>query len=364
MSPIACSTDAVDIVDIRQNDVEFSLVNEIYAGIDPPAGTKRSMPTMLLYNAEGLKLFEEITYLDEYYLTNAEIEVLQTHAKRIAERVPHNAQLLELGSGYIESPSKNNKHNANRCRNLRKIKILLDELDRTGKSVDYYALDLSLSELQRTFAEVSVDDFNHVGLHGLHGTYDDALAWLKDPQNRKRPTVILTLGSSIGNFDRSAAAEFLTQYSKLLGPSDMLVVGLDGCKDPERVHKAYNDSQGITRRFYENGLHHANTVLGYEAFKPDEWEVITGYDSIKGCHQAAYSPRTDVTINGIFLPKGERFGFEEAYKYSPEERDQLWRSAGLIHCAEFGNSSGDYRTFLSALNGLMTSDGVICASLG
>lgn len=325
MSPIACPTDAVDIVDIRQNDVEFSLVNEIYAGIDPPAGTKRSMPTMLLYNAEGLKLFEEITYLDEYYLTNAEIEVLQTHAKRIAERVPHNAQLLELGSG-----------------NLRKIKILLDELDRTGKSVDYYALDLSLSELQRTFAEVSVDDFNHVGLHGLHGTYDDALAWLKDPQNRKRPTVILTLGSSIGNFDRSAAAEFLTQYSKLLGPSDMLVVGLDGCKDPERVHKAYNDSQGITRRFYENGLRHANTVLGYEAFKPDEWEVITGYDSVKGCHQAAYSPRTDVTINGIFLPKGERFGFEEAYKYSPEERDQLWRSAGLIHCAEFGNSSGDY----------------------
>ncbi|KAL4893565.1 C-type lectin protein [Aspergillus ambiguus] len=331
MSPIACPTKKVDIADIRQDDVKFSLVNEIYAGIDPPPGTKRSMPTMLLYDTEGLKLFEEITYVDEYYLTNAEIDVLQTHAKRIAERVPDNAQLLELGSG-----------------NLRKIKILLEELDHVGKNIDYYALDLSLSELQRTFAEVSVDDFEHVGLHGLHGTYQDALSWLKDPQNRQRPTVILTMGSSMGNFDRTAAAEFLGRYTKLLGPSDMMVVGLDGCKDTERVHKAYNDSRGITRRFYENGLRNANTILGYEAFKLEEWDIVTEYDNIKGCHQAAYSPRNDVTINGVLLPKGERLGFEEAYKYGPEERDQLWRQAGLIHCAEFGNSSGDYHIHMLA----------------
>lgn len=105
MSPLAVSkhtpVDAVDIVDIRQNDVQFSLVNEIHAGIDPPAGTPPSMPTMLLYDAVGLKLFEDITFVEEYYLTNAEIEVLQTHARRIAERVPDNAQLLELGSGYV-----------------------------------------------------------------------------------------------------------------------------------------------------------------------------------------------------------------------------------------------------------------------
>lgn len=57
------------------------------------------MPTMLLYDAEGLKLFERITYLDEYYLTNAEIEVLTINARRLVERIPYDAQLLELGSG-------------------------------------------------------------------------------------------------------------------------------------------------------------------------------------------------------------------------------------------------------------------------
>ena len=90
----------VDIVDIRQNNVEFSLANDIEKCLSPPEGVPRSMPTMLLYDTEGLKLFERITYLDEYYLTNAEIEVLTTQAGRIVERIPNDAQLLELGSGY------------------------------------------------------------------------------------------------------------------------------------------------------------------------------------------------------------------------------------------------------------------------
>ncbi|KAK1142722.1 hypothetical protein N8T08_007353 [Aspergillus melleus] len=325
MSPLTFPTQTVDIADIRQNDVGFSLVNDIHKGLDPTVGSRRSMPTMLLYDSKGLNLFEEITYLDEYYPTNAEIEVLETHAKSIVERIPNNGQLLELGSG-----------------NLRKIEILLREFERQGKYVDYYALDLSLSELQRTFSEVSVEDYNHVGFHGLHGTYDDAVTWLNRPENRKRPTAILSMGSSMGNFDRLEAAQFLSQFAKILGPSDAMLIGLDGCKNPDKVFKAYNDSQGITQQFYENGLIHANRVLGHEAFKLDEWEIVTGYNAVEGHHEAFYSPKKDVTIDGILVPKGEKLIFEEAFKYGPEEREQLWRDANLIHGAEFGNSSDDY----------------------
>lgn len=64
------------------------------------------MPTMLLYDANGLKLFEKITYVKEYYLTNAEIEVLETNSRRIVERIPDNAQLLELGSGCVILPNQ------------------------------------------------------------------------------------------------------------------------------------------------------------------------------------------------------------------------------------------------------------------
>lgn len=48
-----------------------------------------------------MKIFEEITYLEEYYLTNAEIDVLQKYSERIVEHVPEGAQLIELGSGYV-----------------------------------------------------------------------------------------------------------------------------------------------------------------------------------------------------------------------------------------------------------------------
>ncbi|KAL2818181.1 hypothetical protein BDW59DRAFT_175252 [Aspergillus cavernicola] len=329
MSPVAVSSRSVDIVDIRQNDLKYSLVHEIQKGINPPDGTRRSMPTMLLYDTKGLKLFEQITFEEEYYLTNAEIEVLETHSRRLVERIPSNAQLLELGSG-----------------NLRKIEILLSEFERVGKPVDYYALDLSLSELQRTFSNVCVEEYRSVGFHGLHGTYDDALTWLSESENRSRPTVVLSMGSSLGNFSPSGAASFLAGFASLLKPSDMMVIGLDACDDPVKVYNAYNDSAGITRKFYENGLVHANRAFGSEVFRPDEWEIVTEYDAVDGRHQAFYVPKKDVIINDIFLKKGEKLIFEEAFKYSPKGREQLWHDAGLLEAAEFGSSTQDYHIHL------------------
>lgn len=105
MSPtLLRNVDTVEIVNIHQDDMEFSLVDDIYKNLDPPAGRQRTFPTLLLYDTKGLKLFEEITYLDEYYLTNTEIEILTKHAKRIVARIPENAQLVELGSGSVTRP--------------------------------------------------------------------------------------------------------------------------------------------------------------------------------------------------------------------------------------------------------------------
>jgi uncharacterized SAM-dependent methyltransferase len=74
---------------------------------------------------------------------------------------------------------------------------LLQALEAAGKDIDYYALDLSLTELKRTLEQVPA--FKHVKCHGLHGTYDDGLDWLKMPENILRPKCVMSLGSSIGN---------------------------------------------------------------------------------------------------------------------------------------------------------------------
>lgn len=88
-----------NIIDIRSDAAGIELKQLILEGLQPKDGEEKTLPTLLLYDNAGLKLFERITYLDEYYLTGDEIEVLEKHASQIAERIPDNSMVVELGSG-------------------------------------------------------------------------------------------------------------------------------------------------------------------------------------------------------------------------------------------------------------------------
>ena len=102
------------VIDIRRDEIEFSVHDSIRSQLRPANGAEKRLPTLLLYDERGLKLFEEITYLDEYYLTNAEIDVLERFGHNIAERIPAGSQLIELGSGYASDqfcePSRYGNH--------------------------------------------------------------------------------------------------------------------------------------------------------------------------------------------------------------------------------------------------------------
>lgn len=90
------------IIDIRREKLEISLEEDILKGLGNDEGEK-ILPTMLLYSADGLRLFEEITYMDEYYLTNTEIELLERCADSMASRIEDGSVVLELGSGQVYS---------------------------------------------------------------------------------------------------------------------------------------------------------------------------------------------------------------------------------------------------------------------
>lgn len=221
------------------------------------------------------------------------------------------------------------------------MNILLGALDRAGKDVEYYAVDLSLPELERTFAQVPA--YKHVKCFGLYGTYDHALEWLKSSQIRSKPKTILWLGSSCGNFKRPELAPFLASYRDALQPGDTMLIGIDSCKDPERVYHAYNDKEGVTHQFILNGLKHAKMILGPEAgFDLSDWEVIGEYDEEAGRHHAFVSPLKDVVVDDVLIKKGERVRIEESYKYSREEVSHLWEEAGLAANTVWSNSRGDY----------------------
>ena len=92
------------IIDIRSDTTGFELKQLITSGLNAKEGEEKTLPTLLLYDDEGLRLFEEITFLDEYYLTETEIAILERYADRIAERIPDGSNVVELGSGYVAYP--------------------------------------------------------------------------------------------------------------------------------------------------------------------------------------------------------------------------------------------------------------------
>jgi uncharacterized SAM-dependent methyltransferase len=97
--PSKHSSTSYEIIDIRRETDEGSILDDIKQGLRPTNGREKTLPTLLLYDEFGLKLFEKITYLEEYYLTNAEIEVLENYADHIAERIQPGSIVVELGSG-------------------------------------------------------------------------------------------------------------------------------------------------------------------------------------------------------------------------------------------------------------------------
>jgi L-histidine Nalpha-methyltransferase / hercynylcysteine S-oxide synthase len=88
---------SLEITDIRSStviDLRKAIISRLTE--NPP-----TLPTLLLYDEPGLKLFEKITYLDEYYLTNCEIAILKAKSDEIVKRMglKDGGIVVELGSG-------------------------------------------------------------------------------------------------------------------------------------------------------------------------------------------------------------------------------------------------------------------------
>lgn len=98
----------------------------------------------------------------------------------------------------------------------------------------------------------------------------------------------------------------------------------------------------VTHDFTSNGLKHANKLLGYQAFRSDEWEAIGEYDEQGGRHRAFVVPTKDITVEGVPLKQGEKVRIEESYKFSALQAEELWRKAHVIPLCAYSNRANDY----------------------
>ncbi|KAG0240697.1 hypothetical protein BGW41_006694 [Actinomortierella wolfii] len=310
----------------------FDLPKMILDGLNKPAGQEKTIPTLVLYDDRGLQLFDEITYLEEYYLTHEEIDVLTKDIDRIIEHIPDNSVVVELGAG-----------------SLRKTVLLLNALEKKRKNIRYYALDLMVDELTKSLK--SLGRFSNVTTAGLWGTYDEGLKFL-DSFSADTPKTILWLGSSIGNLHRDEALSFLSSYHDMLNVGDNFLIGIDRRNDPKEITIAYNDPKGVTREFIMNGLDHINVILGQSFIDRSKFEYFARYNDVDGRHEAYYRVKQahQLTYNCpksgetkiIDLTEGELINVEYSYKWSLEESTQLFDKSRFTRIGQYTSDSQRY----------------------
>jgi EasF-like predicted methyltransferase len=177
---------------------------------------------------------------------------------------------------------------------------------------------------------------------GLFGTYDDGREWLKRPEIKSRPKTLLSLGSTLGSLPREETPAFLSSFCSGCADNEpSFLVGLDGCKQEARVLSAYNDPDGINRRFIKNGLVRANEILGHEAFDLDQWDVKGVWDAENGSHNQYYFPRSDGHLSGNMISSGKKLLAVNSHKYDAEDREVMCRQAGL-QAVDCWTSDTDY----------------------
>ena len=84
----------------------------------------------------------------------------------------------------------------------------------------------------------------------------------RSPATARARSLVLLLGSNIGNFDTPAARAFLRRIRRVLQPGDLLLLGADLVKPAHDLQLAYDDPLGVTAAFNKNLLVRINRELG------------------------------------------------------------------------------------------------------
>lgn len=290
----------------------------------------KELPAVWLYDERGSRLFDEITRLDEYYLTRCEREILVARAAEIAERTDART-LVELGSGTSD-----------------KTRLLLGALDTAGTLERFVPLDVSEAVL-RASAHAVAERYPRVGVHAIVGDFERHLGGLPEGENR----LIAFLGSTIGNLDPSRRARLLATVASNVGPGDAFLLGVDLVKGAARIEAAYNDARGVTETFVRNGLVALNRELGAD-FDQDRLDFVARWDAVHEWMDIGFTarqphvvsiPELEVTVP---LASGEPLRFEISTKFRREGLERELAAADLRLDAWWTDAAGDFALLLAS----------------
>jgi dimethylhistidine N-methyltransferase len=313
----------LDRADPSPEDDLRAFAEEVLVGLSEHP---KRLPSRFFYDDEGSRLFKQICDLDEYYPTRLERGILEDSASRILDAVadaPLDLVDLGAGDGHKTAP-------------------LIEGLLGRDADVRYVPIDISEGAMADA-VDIIGRRFPSLEISGLVSEYFEGLSWLSRQTDRK--TLVLFLGSNIGNFDKPRARAFLRRLWNALNPDDYLLIGFDLKKDIERLLAAYNDREGVTARFNLNLLERVNRELGGD-FDLSRWRHYGTYNVFTGAMESylvsleAQRVRIDAVAHEFVFAPWEPIFTEYSYKYLESDIDALAHSAHFTTDRKFHDPQG------------------------
>ncbi len=270
----------------------------------------RQLPSRFLYDPLGSALFDAICRLPWYGLTVAEMRLLGEHGAAIIARLGPLGRIVELGSGNGEKAAA------------------LVGARPSSTALDLHLIDISPAAL--TTATQALAGFDQLRVVTHEGNYEADLARLARRFQGPGRTLMLFLGSNIGNYDPPAAGALLRSIRQSLRPGDGFLLGADLIKSERDLQLAYDDPLGVTAAFNRNLLVRINRELDGDfdltGFRHRAvWNASESRVEMHLVSEQAQRVRIARAGLDITFGEGEHIWTESSYKY---RRDEV--AAGLV----------------------------------
>jgi L-histidine N-alpha-methyltransferase len=302
-----------NIINDNTTDKADQFYQDVIKGLK---STPKRLSSKYFYDANGDKLFQDLMNCEEYYPTDCELEIFTEQTAEICQAMMANGEafdLIELGAG-----------DATKSTFL--LKYLLEQ------KADFTYLPIDISDNVISYLNITLPvTLPGLKITGLNGDYFDMLKKAASISNRRK--VVMFLGSNIGNMPVIDAENFCKELRNHLSTGDMLLIGVDLKKNPKTILAAYNDKDGITKRFNLNLLERINRELNAD-FDVAKFEHYPTYDPETGSCKSYLISLEDqqVKIRGkesVSFAKDEYIYMEISQKYNVIQTNQMAAASGF-----------------------------------
>jgi uncharacterized SAM-dependent methyltransferase len=328
------------VIDIVGNGLNDYLLERIQTSLvdAKKKGDMPYIPEEFLFLEDGPYIHSLCYHHEKCYQTHDEKHLFRQNGQKIAQYIPANSVLIDLGSGYVctrftLSLFSRSSHTFIFSSDLRKVETLLSVLETAEKKVTYLALDLDKPYLSQEISKLAKMHSNVI-CQGVCGTYAHAISWCA---SLPEPRVFLWLGSTLFRISWEESLATLKSWRALMGPNDLILAGVDGHdvavpSQREKVWESYHAEEDTWWQFWVNGFAMVNKVVGEEWFRSEDWrceaEIVT--EPIAQ-HKFAFYAKRDVALgtSGIEFRQGEAVGWLDAHKFKESDVRNICRKAGL-----------------------------------